>query len=104
MPVSPAAVLSACQQVDAGARSDQRYAHTSAFLVVIDGEVAHAARYRGPAVAEIFSVTKTVLATVAGVAVRLGRLPPLDDAVDPHVRAACGVDLSATPSAGQTWR
>jgi len=104
VPVSPAAVLSACQQVDAAVRCDQRYAHTSAFRVVVDGEVAYSARYRGPAVAEVFSVTKTVLATVAGVAARLGRLPPLDDAVDPHVRAACGVDLSTTPSAGQTWR
>jgi CubicO group peptidase (beta-lactamase class C family) len=104
VPVSSAAVLSACQAVDAAVRSDRRYAHTSAFLVVVDNQVVYAARYRGPAVAEVFSVTKTVLATVAGVASRLGRLPALDEAVDSYVQAACGVDLADTPSAGQTWR
>jgi CubicO group peptidase (beta-lactamase class C family) len=97
-------VPAACRAVDAAIRSDPRYAHTSAFRVVVDGELVHAAHYRGPVVADVFSVTKTVLASVAGVAARLGRLPPLDDAVDPYVRAACGVDLAGTPSAGQTWR
>jgi CubicO group peptidase (beta-lactamase class C family) len=104
VPVSPAAVLCACQAVDAAVRSDRRYAHTNAFLVVLDDQVIYAARYRGPALADVFSVTKTVLATVVGVASRLGRLPALDESVDPYVRAACGVDLSDTPSAGQTWR
>ncbi|HEY6749545.1 MAG TPA: serine hydrolase domain-containing protein, partial [Mycobacteriales bacterium] len=104
MPIPPAAVRAACGQVDAVIRSDPRYAHTSAFRVEVDGEVAYAARYGGPALADVFSVTKTVLATVAGVAARLGRLPPLDDPVDAYVWDACGVDLAATPSAGVTWR
>ena len=41
-------------------------------------------------IAEVFSVTKSVLATVAGVASRLGRLPALDEAVDQYVLAGCG--------------
>lgn len=97
-------VLDACRAVDAAVRADPRYAHTSAFRVTVGGELLWSARYRGPEVAEVFSVTKTVLASVAGIAARLGRLPDLDTPVDPHVRAACGVDLSTTPSAGQTWR
>jgi CubicO group peptidase (beta-lactamase class C family) len=98
------AVLSACATVDAAIRTDPRYAHTSAFRVVLDGEPVYSARYRGPEVADVYSVTKTVVATVAGVAARLGRLPDLDEPVDAHVHAACGVDLATTPAAGRTWR
>jgi hypothetical protein len=48
VPVSPAAVLSACQVVDSAVRSDRRYAHTSSFRVVLDSQVVYAAHYRGP--------------------------------------------------------
>jgi CubicO group peptidase (beta-lactamase class C family) len=88
-------VADACRAVEAGL-ADPRYAHTSAFRVLVDGRRVHAAHYRGPVVAEVFSVTKTVLATVAGTA----RLPDLDTPVDAYVHRACGVDLGA----GVTWR
>ena len=104
MPVRSSAVRAACQHVDAAIRSDPRYAHTSAFRVVVDDALVHESVYGRPSVAEVFSVTKTVVATLTGMALRLGRLRDIDEAVDPWVRAACGVDLAGTPSAGQTWR
>jgi CubicO group peptidase (beta-lactamase class C family) len=55
--------------------------------------------FRGPVVADVFSVTKTVLATVAGIAARQGLLPDLDEPVH-----AVLPELRDTPSAGQTWR
>jgi CubicO group peptidase (beta-lactamase class C family) len=55
--------------------------------------------YRGPAVADVFSVTKTVVATVAGIAARRGLLPGLDEPLHAVLPA-----LRDTPSRGQTWR
>jgi CubicO group peptidase (beta-lactamase class C family) len=58
----------------------------------------HDAHYRGPQVADVFSVTKSVVATLAGIAVRDGLLPDLDLAVEEVL------DLSGSPSAGQSLR
>ena len=55
--------------------------------------------YRGPAVADTFSVTKSVVATLAGIAVAEGRLGDLDL---PAGRALPA--LAGTPAAGHTLR
>src|SRR5262245_59887775 len=87
-----------CLDVDAELRDRPEYAHTSRFLVVVDGQVVHDAHYRGPEVADVFSVTKTVVATLTGVAVRDRLVPDLDIPVDEVL------DLAGTPSAGQSLR
>ena len=81
-------VIAACRRIEAEIGRDPRYAHTSHLRVQIDGAVAYDEHYRGPAVGDVFSVTKSVLATVAGIAAHQGRLPGLDAEVLP----------------GQTWR
>jgi CubicO group peptidase (beta-lactamase class C family) len=92
------AVRAACRRIDAEIQQP-RYAHASHLRVLVDGRVVHDQHYRGPVPADVFSVTKSVLATVAGVAAREGLLRPLDE----PLHAALPV-LRDTPSAGQTWR
>jgi CubicO group peptidase (beta-lactamase class C family) len=87
-----------CAQIDDELRTRPEFAHTSHFLVVVDGHVVHDAHYRGPQVADIFSVTKSVVATLAGIAVRDGLLPDLDLPVEEVL------DLAGSPSAGQSLR
>ena len=91
----PDAVRAACRRIEAAVRADHRYAHTSHLRVHVDGRPVVDEHYRGPAVADVFSVTKTVVATVAGIAARRGLLPDLDDPV---------AVLDGTPAQGQTWR
>ncbi|MEU8658850.1 serine hydrolase domain-containing protein [Actinoplanes philippinensis] len=81
-------VIAACRRIGAEIARDPRYGHTSHLRVQIDGAVIFDEHYRGPMVADVFSVTKSVLATVAGTAAREGLLPDLDSPV----------------IAGQTWR
>jgi CubicO group peptidase (beta-lactamase class C family) len=92
-------VGAACDRVLAGIGSDPRYAHTSHLRVQVGGRVVCDDHLRGPVVADVFSVTKTVLATVAGVAARRGLLPDLDEPLHAVVP-----ELGDTPSRGQTWR
>jgi CubicO group peptidase (beta-lactamase class C family) len=92
-------VPAACHRIETEIRSTPRYAHTSHLRVQVGGAVVFDEHYRGPAVADVFSVTKTVLATVAGIAARQGRLPDLDEPLD-----AVLPGLRDTPSRGQTWR
>jgi CubicO group peptidase (beta-lactamase class C family) len=87
-----------CLDIDSDIRRRPEFAHTSHFLVVVDGQVVHDAHYRGPRVADIFSVTKSVVATLTGIAVRDGLVTDLDTPVD------AVLDLSGSPSAGQTLR
>src|SRR5262245_53476482 len=87
-----------CRDIDSELRSRPEFAHTSHFLVVVDGRVVHDAHYRGPRVADVFSITKSVVATLAGIAVRDGYLPDLD------LPAERVLDIGATPSAGQSLR
>jgi CubicO group peptidase (beta-lactamase class C family) len=71
-----------CRDIDAELRGRPEFAHTSHFLVVVDGRVVHDAHYHGPEVADTFSITKSVVATLAGIAVRQGLLPDLDRPVE----------------------
>ena len=92
-------VLDACRLVDQTIRDRPAYAHTSHLRVEVDGEVVFDRHYRGPLVADTFSVTKSVVATLAGIAVADGCLDDLDLPVG---RALPG--LAGTPAAGQTLR
>jgi CubicO group peptidase (beta-lactamase class C family) len=94
-----AAVRTAAGRVTDAIRSDGRYAHTSHLRVLVGGAPVVDEHYRGPLVADVFSVTKTVVATVAGIAARRGILPGLDEPVRAVLPA-----LRDTPAAGQTWR
>lgn len=84
-----------CRDIDIELRTRPEFAHASHFRVEVDGRVVHDAHYRGPVVADVFSVTKTVVATLAGIAVRDGLLPDLDRPV------ASVLDV---PDHGQTLR
>jgi CubicO group peptidase (beta-lactamase class C family) len=95
----PVAVRAACRRIGDEVGGDQRYAHTSHLRVLVDGEPVFDQHYRGPEVADVFSVTKSVVATVAGVAARQGLLPDLDAPLHAVLPA-----LRDTPSRGQTWR
>ncbi|GAA0806997.1 serine hydrolase domain-containing protein [Spirilliplanes yamanashiensis] len=68
---------------------DPAFAHVSHLLVRVGGRVVHDAHYRGPRVADTFSLTKSVIATLVGAAVREGYVPDLD---------------AAAPGADCTWR
>jgi CubicO group peptidase (beta-lactamase class C family) len=67
--------------------------------VLVAGEPVFDEHYRGPVVADVFSVTKSVVATVAGIAARRGLLPGLDQPLHAVLPALVG-----TPAHGQTWR
>jgi CubicO group peptidase (beta-lactamase class C family) len=95
VPPSTDLVLAACERIDREIRTRPELDHTSHLRVEVGGEVLFDRHYRGPAVADVFSVTKSVLAAVAGVAVRDGVLPDLDLPVGPVL------DL---PLPGQTVR
>lgn len=92
-------VPDACRLVDQAIRGQPAYAQTSHFRVEVDGEVVFDRHYRGPRVTDVFSVTKSVVATLAGIAVAEGRLGDLDLPVG---RALPG--LAGTPAARQTLR
>jgi CubicO group peptidase (beta-lactamase class C family) len=94
-----AAVRAACRRIGDVVGTDPRYAHTSHLRVLVAGDPVFDEHYRGPAVADVFSVTKTVVATVAGIAARRGLLPGLDEPLHEVLPA-----LRDTPAHGQTWR
>jgi CubicO group peptidase (beta-lactamase class C family) len=91
-------VLAACRLVDRRIRSQAAYAHTGHLRVEVGGEVVFDRHYRGPGVADVFSVTKSVVATLAGIAVADGHLDDLD------LPAGRALDLDGTPAAGHTLR
>lgn len=68
-----------CRGIEAELKARPEFAHTSHFLVMVEGQVVHDAHYHGPEVADIFSVTKSVVATLAGIAIRQGLLKDLDE-------------------------
>ena len=92
-------VPDACRLVDQAIRGQSAYAHTSHFRVEVDGQAVFDRHYRGPRVADVFSVTKSVVATLAGIAVAEGRLDDLDLPVGRALPS-----LAGTPAAGQTLR
>ena len=98
MPVDPPAVGAACSAVLDGI-DDPRYAHTSHLHVRVAGEVVVDEHLRGPRVADVFSVTKSVLSTLVGVVAAQGRLPGLDEPV-----ADVLLELVSTPAQAHTWR
>ena len=93
------AVRDACRRIESDLAADPRYARTAHLRVQVGGAVAYDAHYRGPHRADVFSVTKTVLATVTGIAVRRGLLPDLGAPVH-----AVLPELRGTPAQGRTWR
>ena len=98
MTLDHAEVLRACQAI-IDDTADPRYRHTSHLHVRIGGEVIVDEHLRGPLVADVFSVTKSVLATVLGVMAARDLLPPLDQPLAQVLPA-----LRGTPSATHTWR
>lgn len=79
--------------------ADPRYAHTSHLHVRLAGEVVVDVHRSGPLVADVFSVTKTVLALALGRVAALGLLPDLDRPV-----ADVLPGIGGTPAAAHTWR
>lgn len=99
MTPTDAAVLTAARAVLDAVAADHRYAHTSHLHVRVGGRVLVEEHLRGPERADLFSVTKTVLALTLGVLAARGGLPGLDaplGLVLPEVRG--------TPAERQTWR
>ena len=92
-------VRAACDRVAERISGEEKYAHTSHFAVQVAGSLIFDRHFTGPELADVYSVTKTVLATLVGVA-RCGvGMPPLDDPVS----AVLG-ELQGTPAAGHSWR
>ena len=75
--------MAACERVDQAVRADPRFSHVSHVRLDLRGEVVFDQHYRGPVVADVFSVTKSVLAALVGFAVREGRVPDLDLLIGP---------------------
>jgi CubicO group peptidase (beta-lactamase class C family) len=92
-------VRAACDRVSEQIRGAEKYAHTSHLTVQIAGSLIYDTHFTGPERADVYSVTKTVLATLVGVAQRERRMPPLDDPVSDVLS-----ELRGTPMAGHTWR
>jgi CubicO group peptidase (beta-lactamase class C family) len=82
-------VLRACAQILDRIEANPAYDRTSGLFVEIGGRVRFAVHRRGPVVADVFSVTKAVTATLVGIALAEGRIRELD--------------APATPST-HTWR
>ena len=98
MPVDLAALTAACSAVLADVE-DPRYRHTSHLHVAVAGRVVVDEHLRGPLAGDVFSVTKSVLSTLLGVAAAQGRLPGLDQPV-----ADVLPELRGTPAQAHTWR
>jgi len=98
MPAVPQHLEDVCAGIERDLRTRPEFAHASHFLVVVDGRVVHDVHLHGPDVADVFPVTKSVLATLVGIALRDGLVPGLDLPVDRVL------DLGTTPSSGQTIR
>jgi CubicO group peptidase (beta-lactamase class C family) len=98
-PAAAATLVDACRLIAGQVRSDPRYAHTSHLALQVDGAVLYDQHFRGPERADVFSVTKTVLATLVGIAQGDGVLPPLDSSVGDVLPG-----LRGTPAASHSWR
>ncbi len=95
---APAPLARAVDRVLA-ALTDPRYAHTSHLHVRVGGHVVVDEHLTGPLAGDVFSVTKSVLATAVGVVAERGRLPRLDRPV-----ADVLPELRGTPAEAHTWR
>ena len=94
-----AAVRAAAGRVLDDVAGDPRYAHTAALHVRVEGRVVVDEHLRGPRANDIYSVTKSILATVLARLVAQQRGPDLDTPV-----AAVLPALRDTPAAPCTWR
>lgn len=90
------------QTVISRLETEPEFRSTSHLRVVVAGEVLVDLHLRGPVVANTFSVTKSVLGTLAGIAARHGRLPDVDAALLEVVPSA--EFLVGAPAAQQTLR
>ena len=91
-------VRAAAGQVLATVGSDPRYGHTAALYVRVAGDVVVDEHLRGPRANDVFSVTKSVLATVLARLAADGRLPDRHSPVSAVLSA-----LRNTPAADHTW-
>lgn len=71
-------VLDRLRAADAVIRADPAFAHVSRVVAVVGGETVFDERYRGPDVLNVHSVTKSVVTTLVGIAIRRGLVPSLD--------------------------
>ena len=94
-----AAVRAAADRVLADASADPRYAHTAALHVRVDGRVVVDEHLRGPVANDVFSITKSILATVLARVAAPQRRPDLDTPVSAVLPA-----LRDSPAATHTWR
>jgi CubicO group peptidase (beta-lactamase class C family) len=97
--VSMRIVRAACDRVAQQIQREEKYSHTSHLAVQVAGSLIYDRHFTGPELADVYSVTKTVLATLVGVAQRELRMPPLDDPVSDVLS-----ELRGTPAAAHTWR
>src|SRR5215204_2026883 len=91
------AVRAACDRVAQQIQGEEKYGHTSHLTVQIAGSLIYDTHFTGPELADVYSVTKTVLATLVGVAQRERRMPPLDDPVSDVLS-----ELRGTPAAARS--
>ena len=96
---APAARLTRAVERFVADLSDHRYAHTSHLHVRVEGRVVVDEHFTGPVAGDVFSVTKSVLATAVGVAAQQQRLPDLDAPV-----ADVLAELRGTAAGTHTWR
>ena len=94
-----AAVRVAAGRVLDDVATDPRYAHTAALHVRVEGRVVVDELLRGPRANDIYSVTKSILATVLARLAAQQRGPDLDTPVSAVLPA-----LRDTPAAPCTWR
>ena len=96
--IDPIDVRDAARAVLAEVAADPRYAHTAALHIRVAGEVLVDEHLRGPRANDVFSVTKSVLATVLARLAAAERPPERQCAVSDVLPA-----LRNTPAAGHTW-
>ena len=79
-------ILRACAQILERIEANPAYDRSSGLLVEVAGSVRFAVHRRGPVVADVFSVTKSVTSTLVGIALAEGRIRDLDTpaAPSPH--------------------
>ncbi|RAS69837.1 CubicO group peptidase (beta-lactamase class C family) [Lentzea atacamensis] len=87
-----------CQDIQRELEADPRYRHTSHLRVEVAGELVHDAHLHGPAVAETFSITKSVLSTLVGIAMADGLVTDLDTPLGQVL------DIRGTPAERHTLR
>ena len=91
-------VVAACRRIVDTMQADGRYAATSSLLVSLDADVVYDEHFGGPARKDVYSVTKSVVATLVGIALRDGIIAGLDEPLGDVL------DLGGSPAARHTWR